>query len=401
MKRFCATLLWLGLVTAGHAGESISAGDTGLRKGTTMSSQRQTSVKAWEAFCERLKQAGAALASETTPGDELTQAEGLRKLVRMIRVGFEASLEYGNTDFPVAYQLVTPTTLGEGETSDAHYHQTLIDGSKTYRISGQRGEAPYIEFTAYAGKIGLDSTSAQVGAITEGDLKVKPDGSYELMLSPEPQPGNWIRTTPETSLVFIRQYAHDWSRTRDATFNIERIGAVGDRPPLTVAEVGRAMERTSAYVARSANIWKAIVDQRRAAEPNRFFVFEQEQKGSGKDSPEMPTGHRFSSGYFRLAADEALVVTFKPDEVPYWGLDTTSYWFEPLSYADHRSHYNNRTVRRETDGSVKIVIAARDPGLPNWIDTRGHLEGPMIFRWSRTRLPVPDLQARVVKLGEL
>lgn len=366
-----------------------------------MSSHREASVKAWEAFCDQLKLAGGALASEATPGDELTQAEGLRKLVRMIRMGLEATLEYGNTDFPAVYQLVTPTTVGEGETSDSHYFQTMIDGAKTYRISGQRGEAPYIEFTVYAGKIGLDSTSAQVGAITEVDLKVEPDGTYELMLSPEPQSGNWIRTTPEASVVFIRQYAHDWSKTRDATFNIERIGAVGERPPLTLAEVNRAMQRTSAYVARSVNIWKAIVDQRRAAESNRFFVFEQEQKDGGKDSPEMPTGHRFSSGYFRLTEDEALVVTFKPEAVPYWGLDTTNYWFEPLSYADHRSHYNNRTVRYEADGSVRIVIAPRNPGLPNWIDTRGHLEGPMIFRWSRSRLPVPDLQARVVKLGTL
>lgn len=401
MKRSCLALFWLGLVAASScAGGPMPAGDAELMKGMSMSSHREASVKAWEAFCDQLKLAGGALASDATPGDELTQAEGLRKLVRMIRMGFEATLEYGNTEFPAVYQLVTPTTLGEGETSDAHYFQTIIDGAQTYRLSGQRGEAPYIEFTAYAGKIGLDSTSAQVGAITEADLKVKPDGSYELMLSPEPQPGNWIRTTPETSVVFIRQYAHDWRKTRDATFHIERIGASGERPPLTLAEVDRAMQRTSAYVARSVNVWKAIVDQRRAAPPNRFFVFEQEQKEGGKDSPEMPTGHRFSSGYFRLAADEALIVSFKPEAVPYWGLDTTSYWFEPLSYADHRSHYNNRTVRPEADGSVKIVIAPRNPGLPNWIDTRGHLEGPMIFRWSRTRLPVPDLQARVVKLGE-
>ena len=115
----------------------------------------------------------------------------------------------------------------------------------------------------------------------------------------------------------------------------------------------------------------------------------------------MPNGHRFSSGYFKLSGEEALVVTFDADDAPYWGLDTTNNWFEPLSYADHRSHYNNRTVRREAGGSVKIVIAARDPGLPNWIDTRGHLEGPMIFRWSRTNRPVPDLQARVVRLDEL
>ncbi|HMV71326.1 MAG TPA: DUF1214 domain-containing protein [Pseudomonadales bacterium] len=364
-----------------------------------MSDNKKLSVQAWEAFCDSLKPAGAVLARAATPDDQLTQAEGLRKLVRMIRMGFEAALEYGNTGHPEVYQLVTSTTLGEGETSDSRYYQVMIDGSKSYRLSGSRGEAPYVEFTVYAGKIGLDATSAQVGAVTEHELTVKPDGSYELLLAPEKPAGwssSWIRTTPESTVLFIRQYAHDWSKTRGATFDIEQLGASGDRPPLTIAEVRHALERTSAYVSRSVNIWAAIVDQRRAAEPNRFFVFEVEQDPD--ESPEMPIGHRFSSGYFRLEPDQALLVSFKPADVPYWGLDTTSYWFEPLSYMDHRSHYNNRTVRYEADGSVRIVIAARDPGMPNWIDTRGHLEGPMIFRWSRTALPVPEIEAKLIQL---
>ena len=366
-----------------------------------MSPTKQTSVQAWEAFCDQLKLAGAVLARESTPDDELTQAEGLRKLVRTIRMGFEASLEYGNTDFPEVYQVLTPTTLGEGETADAHYHQAMIDGSKTYRLHGQRGEAPYMELTVYAGKIGLDSSSAQIATMTEVDLQVEADGSYELMLSPDPQPGNWLRTTPETSVLFIRQYAHDWSQTRDASFNIEQVGATGDRPLLTVEEVSRALSRTATYVGRSAGTWAAIVDQRRAAAPNRFFVFELEKKDDDEEAPEMPSGHRFSSGYFRLAQDEALLVSFKPAEVPYWGLDTTNYWFEALSYAERRSHHNNRTVRYEPDGSVRIVIAPKDPGVTNWIDTRGHLEGPMLFRWSRTHLALPEIQAEVVKLANL
>jgi hypothetical protein len=361
-----------------------------------MSNKSTESTQAWEDFCEQLKAAGSILSRETTPTDDLTQAEGLRKLVRMIRMGFEATLEYGNTDYPEVFKLVTPTTLGEGETSDSHYYQTMIDGAKSYRISGDRGEAPYIEFGVYAGKIGLDEHASRVGAITEADLEVDADGRYELILSPDEHAGNWIKTTPEASVVFIRQYSHNWNKTRGATFNIKCIGVEGYRPPITLQEVKDAMQRTATYVARSVRVWANIEDQARRAPVNCIVPFP-----NPEDSPEMPTGHRFSSGHFRLADDEALVVTFHPAQAPYWGLDTRSYWFEPFSYGDHRSHYNNKTVQYEADGSVRVIFANQDPKLPNWIDIKGHLEGGMIFRWSRTQLPQPDIATQVVKVAEL
>ncbi len=352
----------------------------------------------WENFCEQLKQAGRVIYDETTPKNELALAEGYRKLVRFIRVGFEASLEYADTEHPQVYQSVTAQTLGEGETSDARYHQAFIDGSATYRISGNRGQAPFIEFTVYAGKIGLDEQSRQVGALTEGDLAVAEDGSFELILSPEERPGNWIKTDPEATLLYIRQYAHDWSKTEGANFEIEREGAQGYRQPLTLPEMRGALDRTAAFVEKSVGIWATIVGSNAAGASNVFRVFPEEKAA---DSPEMPTGHRFASGYFRIKPGKALIVTFKPAEVPYWGLDLTSYWFEPLSYDDHRSHVNNRTATYEADGSVRVVIADECREQPNWIDTKGHREGMMLFRWSRTREPFPEIAIQVVKLIDL
>jgi hypothetical protein len=355
------------------------------------------SVEVWEAFCGDLARAGRLLADERTPKDDLTQAEGLRKLLRMVRMGFEVSLEYGNPDHPQLYAHATELTVEEGETSDARYLQAVIDGAQDYRITGTRGEAPWLECTVYAGKVGLDEESRVVGALTEADLSVEEDGSFELALGPTPRPGNWIRTSPDATLVYIRQYSHDWGCTRSARLEIRREGEnAGPRPPITLAEVRTALERTAAYVVRGTALWKAVVDHRRAAPPNRFFILELEM--DPEDQPEMPTGHRFSSGYFRLEPDEALLLSFEPAEVPYWGLDTTNYWFEPLSYADHRSHLNNRTVELEPDGSVRILIASRNPGRRNWIDTRGHREGTMLFRWSRTDAPVPEIRAEVVNL---
>jgi hypothetical protein len=134
------------------------------------------------------------------------------------------------------------------------------------------------------------------------------------------------------------------------------------------------------------------------APANRFITFSLAEE---EESPEMPTGHRFSTGHFQLAADEGLLVTFKPADVPYWGISLTNYWFEAISYADHRSHLNNSTVQYQDDGSVRVIIASQDPGQANWIDTQGHLTGTMMLRWSRTNLPMPEIESQVVKLADL
>ena len=35
------------------------------------------------------------------------------------------------------------------------------------------------------------------------------------------------------------------------------------------------------------------------------------------------------------------------------------------------------------DGSIRIIVAHQDPGLPNWLNTCGHGEGTMCWRWYR------------------
>jgi hypothetical protein len=43
------------------------------------------------------------------------------------------------------------------------------------------------------------------------------------------------------------------------------------------------------------------------------------------------------------------------------------------------------------------VVAHTDPGVANWLDTAGHRQGPMIFRWLRAEsAPVPTTRAVAV-----
>lgn len=56
------------------------------------------------------------------------------------------------------------------------------------------------------------------------------------------------------------------------------------------------------------------------------------------------------------------------------------YWMESLDYRYHRTNVNKQTAQVEDDGSLQIVLSARNPGHPNWITTAGHENGTILFR---------------------
>ena len=104
--------------------------------------------------------------------------------------------------------------------------------------------------------------------------------------------------------------------------------------------------------------------------------------------------------HWRLGPDEALVVEVTPPRCDYWNFQLDNYWMESLDYRYFTIHLNKHTAATEADGSVRLVVAHRDPGLRNWITTAGHEQGTMCFRWVRADAH-PTPRTRVVKLAEL
>jgi hypothetical protein len=73
-----------------------------------------------------------------------------------------------------------------------------------------------------------------------------------------------------------------------------------------------------------------------------------------------------------------------------------------VDYRLHRIHLNPHTAALEPDGSLRIVVAHRDPGPrhANWLETTGHDQGGMLFRWIGCD-EHPPLATRVVKFDQL
>ncbi len=77
-----------------------------------------------------------------------------------------------------------------------------------------------------------------------------------------------------------------------------------------------------------------------------------------------------------------------------------NHWWETIDYANRQSSLNGHQAVIDDDGVFRAVVSDKDPGVANWLDTAGHRQGPMIFRWLRAQsAPVPT--TRVVSFDEL
>ena len=62
---------------------------------------------------------------------------------------------------------------------------------------------------------------------------------------------------------------------------------------------------------------------------------------------------------------------------------------------------NRNQIQYEADGSYRIVVAHRDPGVPNWIDAAGLPTGMIFWRFLLPQEPTLPVEAEVVDVGSL
>jgi len=109
----------------------------------------------------------------------------------------------------------------------------------------------------------------------------------------------------------------------------------------------------------------------------------------------------YSMAPYVLGPDEALVMTGR---WPTCRCANVSLWNRHLQTYDyaHRSVSLNRAqTRTDADGSFRMVIAHRDPGVPNWLDTEGRPFGMVFWRYFLPEGDIETPQAKVVNLADL
>jgi hypothetical protein len=103
---------------------------------------------------------------------------------------------------------------------------------------------------------------------------------------------------------------------------------------------------------------------------------------------------------FHIGPDEALVLELGSPDGLFWSVAVGDVWFRSIDSSHQQSSLNGHQAKVDPDGRCRIVIAHRDPGIANWLDTGGHEPGIMTFRYVRTTTR-PPVSTRLVGFGEL
>ncbi|MDX1735956.1 MAG: DUF1214 domain-containing protein, partial [Halioglobus sp.] len=262
------------------------------------------------------------------------------------------------------------------------------------RISGNIGTVRYLGFTFNAGQ-GM-SRRRQFGYLSDRMLSLDEDGNFTILLArnkPD-EAGDWVQTPADASAVLVRQYIADREQEQLAALDIEVLGGNPPYMPPTDEEMAAGIVGTTFAFFALTHLHRTVLPEL-MENPNAFVRATAENLGgdiAGQDN-------LYMLGSYQLASGEALRITVQPPQTRYWNLALETRWHEIYDYMTRPTSRTLEDVTYSADGSVEFLVAHRDTGHPNWIDTSGHDFGFLTLRWldaKQDSVPLP--QVEVIRL---
>ena len=343
---------------------------------------------AWAHLQERLSSAERLVASAPVNNNRIDHASGMRHLMVLMAVGIDMALRVDPDPVLAVDRAAMDDIVTWGmECPDCLYLNASLRAGETYRLSGHRGTARYVGLQTMNG-------IAAVANCLVDDLAMEADGSFEVILSADSHEGNWLPLAGEHPTLTVRNFFYDWDTESPASLTIHRIGAAVEDPGRQIAvdtSVARQLYALGEFVYDNL---KFFLDFGAMPQPNSFLApMDMTEMGAAAEN-------RPVIGRFELEPDEALILEVAPPQGVYWSISLGNPWLETINYGRHQSSLNGHQTVVDPDGMARFVIASRDPGGANWLDTAGHSNGAMLLRCVRTQsAPVPDV--RMVKFDEI
>ena len=357
---------------------------------------------AWSRFADDVAALGEAVEGAPFNRDERTAAAGYRHVARLLATFLADFTDYRDADYPRFSRFPNNVARIGWDNPDNPYLAFAVRGDHVYRLRGNVAAFDLVTINVYSGMLGHTPITdiRTISSVASDDLDIDEHGDFVLTLSAEPVEGDWLKLAPDAYIVVVRRLVSDWERTDEGLWEVLNLTTLGRGSPRpTPASVARALDDavTQTRALREMLTLVHRVTFQLAQSPN-------EVSEPAVADPNLPMADAFqaaSRGYFQLEEDEALLVEAPVADCRYANIQLANPWMESLDYASHQASLNHRTAHVDADGRVRYVVSSRDPGVQNWLDTAGWLEGSLCARWTYCTEYPSGVAARLVKLDEL
>ncbi len=361
-------------------------------------------VPGWTEFLDGLRDLPERILArlpEAQQSDPQLRQEAARLALSAVTAGAIDALA-SDPDHPVFVpQISNYITLGQPN-ADTNYRSAKIAPGGTYRLRGRRGNMNQAVIAQAGPRPKQVEGSVNLGAPRPvhdiNKLNVDANGRYDVILSParpEGYAGDWWELDPTSNALLVRMVGSDWNTEVEPSLSIERIDIPAPRPRRPAAALEAALRGIAPFAGFIAPL---LVDRPQKLRDDGFV-----NKLRATDFSQMGglKGQFYYEGAYDLADDEALIVeTTVPEAYVYRSLILTSDIYETLDWYNNHSSLNGAQAGVDADGILRVVVSARDPGVPNWLDTAGYRTGVIQGRWvDCSSEPVPSV--RKVKLADV
>jgi hypothetical protein len=372
---------------------------------------------AFDAWLDAQRAALAVVQDATgVPDTDVTAAEGYRWVTRLSRLALEWLVEKSDPLHPQLFVLQDEYRKLLVDNPDVHYLFCVLDDTRSYRLLGHRGDCAYLGLT-FGTAFGQGEVGGRTGTQTQthiDEFELGPNGEVDILIAPaadlpDPRPRNSVVLEPGTAQLAIRETHFRRTPESLSRLRVELVAPPGEVPPppvLSTDELAPKLEFAALFLqfvgSTALQMWHDAASNTNAfgGTDGSAHVEAQEDEVRSHSNAEMT----YHGGRFRLEPGQALVVTVHEPEADflYWGLTLASPWMESFDYRYTTTALNNQTAQRSPDGSWRMVIAPSDPGpgVENWLDTGGRLEGYMLVRWVLSDHP-PHPSAALVAISDL
>ncbi len=265
-----------------------------------------------------------------------------------------------------------PGSRWAGDSPDFVYRTIPIAHGGHYEITGRPtcADPPTVNYSLMADSTASPITQTLLDSL---DMDFAADGSFTITVDDSPADGrrNHIQTKPGADFIMVRDALGDWIAQSANALEVVRLDPQGGAMPED------EMARRCARIALDNVYYSYYCTQSGAGQAPNTIRPPMSSAAFGGMATQAGT-----KGNLDLGDDDALIVRSNAAGAQFRNLMLTDAFHMSIEYWKRTSSFNMVQMAADEDGDFTFVIAHRDPGVHNWLDTGGLRRTIFGQRWQ-------------------